>query len=569
MTSTVAPGTSARRPWNPGEDTARLLETAAARARDQGAHAVAAGTYQRAAGLSPGPGDRARRLVAAAECSWHGGQDTRAGDLLDQVPAAERPDLRSRISTLRGTLAARSGDAESARDLLMDAASQPTADPDAAIGLLADAALACFFLGDTGTVRRAADRIEDLMPGSRTSWARCAGSLAVGVADVLTGRRGVDRIRAALAEVAPTDPLVGDTRIAPWLVLGPLFLRESTTARPLVEAVVGRHRDSAGIGTLPLLLFYLARDQATTDRWDAAEVSYTEGIELARETGHTADLAACLAGLAWLQARQGREVPCRANAQEALDICRARRLGTFQAWALYALGDLDLAAGRTQAALQRFEELTALLGDLHIDDVDLSPAPEMVEILLHSGRSDRARTIADRYVRSAEEKGQPWALARAARILGITGADGDGNRHVDRALRWHAHTLDSFELARTQLAHGVQLRRARCRVAARGPLRAALATFEELGAMPWADRAAAELQATGETAHRREVSALRELTPQELQIAGMLGGGRTTKETAAALFLSPKTVEYHLRHVYQKLGVASRAELGARLSAER
>ncbi len=564
-----------RRAWHlgeaalgPEEHVASLLATAAGRAQDRGAHAVAAGIFRRAAELSPDPPTRAGRLVAAAECSWQAGQDARAGDLLDQLPAIDRPQLAARVSALRGTLAARGGDAQRARDLLVDAAGRPGTDPDAAIGLLADATLACFFLGDTGTLRRVGELLAPLSAGARTPWARCTGALAIGVAEVFTGRPGTDRIRAALAAVTPTDPLVGDPRVAPWLVLGPLFLRESTAARPLVEAVVAAHRDSAGIGTLPLLLFYVGRDQATTDRWDAAEVSYTEGIELARETGHTADLAAGLAGLAWVQARQGREAPSRAHAEEALEICRARRLGTFQAWALYALGELELGAGRTSAALARFDQLTALLADLHIDDVDLSPAPEVVEILLGSGDPDRARSIAARYARDAAEKGQPWALARAARLQAITGSDADSHRHVDRAMQWHGCTLDSFERARTQLAHGVQLRRARHRATARVPLRAALATFEELGATPWADRAAAEVQATGETAHRREVSALRELTPQERHIAGMLTAGRTTRETAAALFLSPKTIEYHLRHIYQKLGVTSRAELAARLAIE-
>jgi DNA-binding CsgD family transcriptional regulator len=103
-------------------------------------------------------------------------------------------------------------------------------------------------------------------------------------------------------------------------------------------------------------------------------------------------------------------------------------------------------------------------------------------------------------------------------------------------------------------------------VEARAPLRAAVAGFDALGAEPWAERAAAELRATGETARRRASSGLEELTPQELQIATLLAGGRTTREAAAALFLSPKTVEYHLRHVYLKLGISSRAELTARLA---
>ena len=110
------------------------------------------------------------------------------------------------------------------------------------------------------------------------------------------------------------------------------------------------------------------------------------------------------------------------------------------------------------------------------------------------------------------------------------------------------------------------LRRARQRVRAREELRAALAVFEPLGARPWADRAITELAASGETARRRDPTTLDDLTPQELQIARLLADGRTTREAAAALFLSPKTIEYHLRSVYRKLGVNSRDALAGTLA---
>ena len=122
-----------------------------------------------------------------------------------------------------------------------------------------------------------------------------------------------------------------------------------------------------------------------------------------------------------------------------------------------------------------------------------------------------------------------------------------------------------FEQARTQLAYGERLRRARNRKLAREQLRAALETFELLDARPWIDRARAELAASGETLRRRDPSTIDELTPQELQIAMLLAGGKTTREAAAAMFLSPKTIEYHLRHVYLKLDIHSREELARAL----
>jgi DNA-binding CsgD family transcriptional regulator len=131
----------------------------------------------------------------------------------------------------------------------------------------------------------------------------------------------------------------------------------------------------------------------------------------------------------------------------------------------------------------------------------------------------------------------------------------------EEALALHQQTLDAFETARTRLAYGARLRRARKRVQAREQLRAALETFEALGPSPWADTSGVELAATGETARRRDPSTLGELTPQELQIALLLGDGKTTREAAASLFLSPKTIEYHLRSIYRKLAINSRDAL--------
>jgi DNA-binding CsgD family transcriptional regulator len=130
----------------------------------------------------------------------------------------------------------------------------------------------------------------------------------------------------------------------------------------------------------------------------------------------------------------------------------------------------------------------------------------------------------------------------------------------------HEQTPDAFETARTRLAYGERLRRARNRVRAREQLRGALACFERLGAAPWAERARTELAATGETVRRRDPSTVDALTPQELQIALLLASGRTTREAAAALFLSPKTIEYHLRHVYLKLEIHSRDALAEALA---
>jgi len=126
-----------------------------------------------------------------------------------------------------------------------------------------------------------------------------------------------------------------------------------------------------------------------------------------------------------------------------------------------------------------------------------------------------------------------------------------------------------FQRARTELLYGEWLRRERRRTQARAHLRAALELFHKVGAAPWADRAGAGLRATGETARKRDQSAVAQLTPQELQVAGLVAEGLTNKEIAAQLFLSPRTVGYHLRKVFTKLGIASRTELARQVLPQR
>jgi DNA-binding NarL/FixJ family response regulator len=158
-----------------------------------------------------------------------------------------------------------------------------------------------------------------------------------------------------------------------------------------------------------------------------------------------------------------------------------------------------------------------------------------------------------------------WGLALVARCRGLL-SDGDAAAgHFTRALELHAATGRPFDRARTELACGQALRRARRPGQARGHLRAALDGFEQIGAAGWAGRARAELRASGQTARRRDPSTLTQLTPQELQIARLAAAGATNREIAAQLFVSPRTVEYHLYKVFPKLGIASRAVL-ARLA---
>ena len=354
-----------------------------------------------------------------------------------------------------------------------------------------------------------------------------------------------------------------------WAELEPLWLREAGANRARVDRALAYARERSAAGVLPALLHYIGRDQAMSDAWPAAQAAYYESIRLARESGQRTELVAGLAGLAWLEARQGLEQQCRAHAAEGRALCVELGVGLYEVWTVIALGELELGRGRPEAAIDHYEEQQRLLEELGIVDVDLSPVPELVDAYLRVGRPDEAARLVGSFVAAAEAKGQPWAAARAARCLGLLGSDTELAERFGEALALHERTPDVFETARTHLAYGARLRRARKRVRAREELRAALELFDSLGPTPWAELAGAELAATGETARRRDPSTLDDLTPQELQIAVLLAEGRTTRQAAAALFLSPKTIEYHLRNVYRKLGISSREELAAAIPSSR
>ena len=235
---------------------------------------------------------------------------------------------------------------------------------------------------------------------------------------------------------------------------------------------------------------------------------------------------------------------------------------TFVGRANAALGLLELSLGRAGEAAAHLE----LVGRAHAHSDVAEPSllewmPDLVEAYIRSDRFDDAAATLDAFARCADAAGRTWAQAVTLRYRGVLAGDA-GDEHFEAALRLHAATPRSFERARTELCFGETLRRSGRRAAARAHLREALDAFERAGALPWAERAGRELAATGESLRPREPSAVAQLTPQELQIGLAVIEGRTNREVAEALFLSPKTIEYHLRNVFRKLDVRSRTELG-------
>lgn len=564
-----------RRAWHraaatlgPDDGAADAVAAVGDESRHRGAYAVAASAYARAAQLTLDDRARAGRLVDAADAAWSAGDGAWANGLLDEgLGLGPRPQVRGRALELKGAIAARSGSMDEAWSVLVAAAREVAgSDPRRAVHLVAEAVDVAFYLADGDVARQTEELAASLVgglveaDGVTEHSAAGVGHVAIGMARILDGRDGAADLRRGMALLGGADARPSADFDSSWLLFGALFLREEGSTRRIVRAVE-EARSTTSVGALPHLLFHLARDEATTDRWARAQSDYSEAIALADELGQTTEAAMSLSGLAWVEARQGKEDECRAHAARAVELAGSRHVTVAEIWARHALGELDLAAGRVEAAVATFTRLEEFLAASGTRDVDVSPAPELVEALLRAGDEQTARSLATRHRDRAETKGQPWSLARAGRSALLLAPDDTLDDIFATTLELHHRTPDAFETARTLLTYGSRLRRARRRVDARSPLEGAYATFELLGARPWAQTAADELEATGVIVARHGIGGLDLLTPRERQIVTLLVEGRTTREAAGALFVSPKTVEYHLRHVYTKLGITSRKEL--------
>jgi ATP/maltotriose-dependent transcriptional regulator MalT len=339
------------------------------------------------------------------------------------------------------------------------------------------------------------------------------------------------------------------------------FVGDVDAGNALYARAVARARQEGAVGLLPRALEYLAPVELLGGRLVAAEASAGEGLRLARDTGN--DTSACrhLATLAHLAALRGDEDACRSHAAEALERAAARGLGLLATLAGNALALLELGLNRPAEALARFQRLLAAGPGAGSPFFAAYTVPDLVEAAVRAGRADAATGPLAAFEQLTTVGGTPETLAQLARCRGLLAPDEAAAAHFEDALALHDGQGRPLDLARTELAYGETLRRARRRGEARAHLRSALETFQRLGAAPWAERAGAELRATGERARRRDPSALSQLTPQELQIIRLVGEGGTNREIGAQLFLSRRTIDYHLRNVFVKLGVSSRAEL--------
>jgi DNA-binding CsgD family transcriptional regulator len=291
-------------------------------------------------------------------------------------------------------------------------------------------------------------------------------------------------------------------------------------------------------------------------------------MTLFAETGQRTELGFVSTTAARITAALGREDDCRRYVAEGLAADAARGLLLTSAYAGAALGLLELGLGDPVAAIVALEPVEKILREGAIGEPWLVQwAPDLIEAYVRAGRSDRAVGVLDRFEAQARATNRLSALAAAARCRGLLATDDAYEASFVAALVYHEQVPTPFERARTELVYGERLRRGGRRSEGRLRLARALQTFEGLGAEPWSERARAELRASGQAVRSLEQRAGDALTPQELQVAAVVAGGATNREAASALFLSVKTIEFHLGHVYRKLGIRSRTQLVRALDA--
>lgn len=452
-----------------------------------------------------------------------------------------------------------------ARDQLLDLADR-TEDPypEWSAVMRAQAAVVSIALGEqrmaAGMARRAAEII-----GHLPDQLALPVLVAHAVTQAINGE--AEAARALLERCAPHLPGCDPLSIDQLLVLAALAyasVEEVTTARHWLETAVRKTRGAQAAGLLPFQLSWLTLVCWLDGDWIGALAHGHAAVQIAEETGWATELPNCLIALATVEATLGHERDAREHAALAVRLGE-RQSGAriFAAHAARVLGLLELSEARPVEAA----ELLGVAGEFALaqrlgDPVLFNWAGNLTESLVRTGQPEQAARAHRSVVREAEQTRRPTALAVAARCSGLLASSLDvGRRAFDEALDWHAQAAQPFERARTQLCYGEFLRRHRLRTAARIQLGGALATFTRLGAAAWIRRAEVELQATGLTSRKRTPSATDQLTPQELQVAIVVADGVTNADAAARLFLSAKTIEFHLSNVYRKLGIRSRAEL--------
>jgi DNA-binding CsgD family transcriptional regulator len=544
----------------PDEEVGRLLEEAAVRARRRAGYVAAARAFEKSARFSPA-GARARLLLSASRCWQLAGRSQLIQPLLEEaLPLAGDPVLRAMIQHMRSYVQMwREPPSQALHQLVTEAEAVEDIDPQRAALMYADAGIPYFMLGQPKEALAVAQRAYAVgRPVGGVAELVATVALACGLA--MRGRRAeaARLLQGCHQELLEVSPLARAQELAhaayTWVWLG--GYRE---AGQLLDRVVAEARRVSALGVLPQALGIASELHYRTGRWSDARACAAESIRLAEEAKQ-ANLYG-LFFLARMDAVQGPAEECRQLSRRALDKARRHGAECMSLYVGHTLGLLALGAGRNDEAIEHLERVRRLPVAAELLEPAVVPwAFDLVEAYARSGRGAEAAAFLARIQPDADDVAQPWAQAVAGRCRALLSPREEMVEVFEQALSWHARIDMPFERARTWLCLGERLRRARQRAPAREHLRAALEIFEQLGAEPWVERARAELAATGETAVRGPGMASR-LTPQELQVALVVARGASNQEAASALFLSQKTIEYHLSNIYRKANIQSRAEL--------
>jgi DNA-binding CsgD family transcriptional regulator len=554
-----------RRAWHlaqatPGfdEDVASELERSAGRAQARGGWAAAAAFLERAAVLTAEPSRRASRALAAAQAKHQAGAFDAA---LRLVAIAESGPLnklqRAQGDLLRGQIAFALSRGSDAPPLLLKAAKRlEPLDQRLARETYLDALIAVFFpglLAPGPSVLEVARAAGAAPPSSQPP--RASDLLLDGLALLITEgyAAGTPTLRTAVNTFRGEDISRGEGRRWLWVasrVAG--FLWDDEAWDVLSARLVQLARDAGALSVLPLALTTRSAVHVFAGELAAATSLHEEVVAVNEATGASPTPYAPLARVTF----QGRETEAAQLIEAATREVVRRGEGQGPTFIHWLTAVLYNGLGRYEEALdaaQQAGEDTSWWRNWGL--------VELVEAAARSGRPELAADALGRLSHTTAASGTDWALGVEARSRALL-TEGEAAEPLYRqAIERLERTRVRVELARAHLLYGEWLRRERRRLDAREQLRTAHRLFTQFGMEAFAERARGELQATGEHARKRTVETLDDLTPQETQISHLAADGATNQEIAAQLFISPSTVDYHLRKAFRKIGVKSRHQL--------
>jgi DNA-binding CsgD family transcriptional regulator len=540
------------------DELASSLEAAAARAQLRSGPSAAASMLERAANLSSDAAARGRRFVGSASKALDAGQRDRIEALLRQAEGLPIDDrTRAEAGFLRAAVQFDDQTIGMAiATLLASAQLVQESDPVAAARTRLAAMRMAWFGDDLPQIREIERTVAalDLPPGDLYR------DLAIAMSAVqLDPASGFSRIGAAVKAMDGSGDSMQLHAFVPSFIFD--LLGQEQPAIDFYQRFVAAERERGAAGRLVWGLVALAWLQAALGDWPGGSISASEARRLGPDIGQPTIAGRSAAILALIAAGRGQAEDCRRLAAEAGTTAEARGLRTTSAAATWALGRLDLGLGEYESA---FDRLWTLADDGAWPGrrfIALLATGDAVEASVRAGRADAGAEIINGFETWWLKERPPWAQAVALRSRALLT---DGTEALDfarRAAALDGAPLRRFEHARSELLLGSLLRRERHRAEARSHIRAAIETFDRIGAVPWLERANHELRATGESVRSRATSVLADVTPQELQIGRLASQGLTNRQIGATLFLSPRTVGSHLYRLFPKLGISSRAEL--------